>query len=73
MLTAMEIRKRCRIGEIDWSGELRGDGLLLTLGDTIQPLRPTGSPVDLGDQASIDALYQPPSRTGRRTTSRRSR
>jgi deoxycytidine triphosphate deaminase len=62
MLTAAEIGNQAELGEIEWSGEMRGDSLLLHLGSPLQPLigSDSGQVVDLGDQASIDALYDPP-------------
>lgn len=62
VLTAGEIASQMELGEIEWSGGLRGDSLLLHLGSPIQPLIASSSDqvVDLADQASIDALYGPP-------------
>jgi len=62
MLTAEEIATQIDLGEIEWSGGLRGDSLLLHLGSPIQPLiaSSSGQVIDLADQASIDALYGPP-------------
>jgi deoxycytidine triphosphate deaminase len=62
MLTAREIATQVELGEIEWSGEMRGDSLLLRLGSPIQSLVVPGSGLmaDLADQASIDALYEPP-------------
>jgi len=61
MLTAGEIAIQIDHSEIEWSGELRGNSLLLRLGSPIQPLIVPGAGlVDLADQASIDALYEPP-------------
>lgn len=62
MLTAGEITKLTESGEIVWSGDLRGDGLLLRLGAPVQLLIPAAAAgaVDLADQAGIDGLYQPP-------------
>ncbi len=59
MLTVHAIAALIDGGEMDWAGEFRGDGLLLRLGAPLQPLAaPPATPVDLADQASIDALYQ---------------
>jgi deoxycytidine triphosphate deaminase len=62
MLTAGEIAVRIGRGEIAWSGELRGDGLLLRLGTPLQPLtRGNGDQVvDLAEQDSIEGLYAQP-------------
>jgi deoxycytidine triphosphate deaminase len=62
LLTAGEIAAQMGLGEIGWSGTLRGDSLLLCLGSPIQPLVAfsPGQVVDLTDQDSIDALYGPP-------------
>lgn len=61
MLTVGEITARVARGEIGWSGEMRGDGLLLRLGTPLQALNPrNGVLVDLADQDSIDCLYAPP-------------
>lgn len=58
MLSAASIKHLTETGGVTWPGELRGDGLLLTLGHVIQPLHePRYDIVDLADQASIDALY----------------
>ncbi|MFJ2592298.1 dCTP deaminase [Streptomyces erythrochromogenes] len=58
MLSAESIKHLTETGGVTWPGELRGDGLLLTLGNVIQPLHePRYGIVDLADQASIDALY----------------
>jgi deoxycytidine triphosphate deaminase len=62
MLTAGEITRLVEASEIGWSGELRGDALLLRLGAPLQLLVTTiaAGTVDLADQDSIDRLYQPP-------------
>jgi deoxycytidine triphosphate deaminase len=62
MLTAGEITRLVDSGDIAWTGDLRGDGLLLRLGSPLQPLvgAIAAGTVDLADQASIDRLYQPP-------------
>lgn len=60
MLAAGEIAKQIRRGEIAWSGELRGDGLLLRLGAPLQPLADPGHVIELADQDSVDALYAEP-------------
>lgn len=57
MLTAGEIAVLVEQGEIAWSGELRGDGLLLRLGSPMQLLSDPGHVIDLADQDSIDTLY----------------
>jgi deoxycytidine triphosphate deaminase len=57
MLTAGEIAALVEQGEIAWPGELRGDGLLLTLGSPLQLLFDPGHVIDLADQDSIDTLY----------------
>lgn len=60
MLTASEITAQIGRGEIAWTGELRGDGLLLQLGAPLQPLTDPGHTVDLARQDSINALYADP-------------
>jgi deoxycytidine triphosphate deaminase len=62
VLTAAEIAAQVAQGQIEWPGGLRGDSLLLNLGSPIQPLISSqpARVVDLADQASIDALYEPP-------------
>jgi deoxycytidine triphosphate deaminase len=60
MLTASEIALQIGRGEIVWTGELRGDGLLLRLGSPLQPLADRGHVMDLADQESIDTLYAEP-------------
>jgi deoxycytidine triphosphate deaminase len=60
MLTASKITEEIAQGQIAWLGELRGDGLLLTLGAVLQPLTDPGTIVDLFDQESINALYAEP-------------
>ena len=57
MLTATEIAAQIGRGEIDWPGELRGDGLLLRLGSPLQVLADPGHVIDLASQDSIDTLY----------------
>jgi deoxycytidine triphosphate deaminase len=57
MLTASEIAAQIARGEVGWSGELRGDGLLLRLGATLQLLADPGQTIDLASQDSIDTLY----------------
>jgi deoxycytidine triphosphate deaminase len=67
VLTSVEIAAQVARGQIEWPGELRGDSLLLNLGSPIQPLisLQPARVVDLGDQASIDALYEPPQHSWR--------
>ncbi|MFC9595808.1 hypothetical protein ACFTUC_39185 [Streptomyces sp. NPDC056944] len=61
MLSAKSINRLINEGSMDWAGQLRGDGLLLTLGSPLQPLAASGRPViDLADQSSIDSLYGEP-------------
>ncbi|WP_372412293.1 hypothetical protein [Streptomyces luteireticuli] len=61
MLSAESITYLIEHGALEWDGELRGDGLLLTLGSPLQPLAaPATLVVDLADQASIDDLYGEP-------------
>jgi deoxycytidine triphosphate deaminase len=61
MLTIQVIDALIDKGQMDWTGEFRGDGLLLCLGAPLQPLmEPLAAEVDLMNQASIDALYQLP-------------
>jgi deoxycytidine triphosphate deaminase len=60
MLNASAITKLMRDGDVHWSGELRGDALLLRLGSPLQVLAPAAGTVDLSSQASIDQLYEPP-------------
>src|ERR1039457_5069692 len=64
MLTASEITTQVERDGIEWSGEMRGDSLLLRLGAPLQAMvAPSAHKViDLTDQASIDALYEPPQR-----------
>ncbi|MFF4557712.1 hypothetical protein [Streptomyces sp. NPDC001422] len=61
MLSAELINTQIEQDSLGWTGQLRGDGLLLTLGSPLQPLkkRPT-QVIDLADQASIDDLYEEP-------------
>jgi len=58
MLTADEIHKRIASGELTWRGDLRGDGLLLCLGNPLQRTN-RNRLVDPADQDSIDQFYQP--------------
>lgn len=61
MLSAKSITRLINEGSMEWKGQLRGDGLLLTLGSPLQPLVAQPSLViDLADQASIDSLYGEP-------------
>ncbi|MEO7193310.1 MAG: hypothetical protein ABIZ05_00565 [Pseudonocardiaceae bacterium] len=57
-LDELAVRSLIEEGRLDWSGELRHDSLLLTLGNRLQPMahRPPIS-VDLTDQDQIDAMY----------------
>jgi deoxycytidine triphosphate deaminase len=52
------IRRALASGEIAFTGDLRGDGLLLTAGGPLQPLKEGTDPVDLRIQREIDALYE---------------
>ncbi|MFE9851264.1 hypothetical protein ACFYPN_21060 [Streptomyces sp. NPDC005576] len=61
MLSAELINWLIGQNALDWPGQLRGDGLLLTLGSPLQPLAdPNTQVIDLADQASIDNLYGEP-------------
>ncbi|MFF9171773.1 MULTISPECIES: hypothetical protein [unclassified Streptomyces] len=61
MLSAESISWLINQGAMDWMGQLRGDGLLLTIGSPLQPLLAPGTRViDLADQSSIDGLYGEP-------------
>ncbi|MEU6487305.1 hypothetical protein [Streptomyces sp. NPDC046887] len=61
MLSAEWITELIKRNALDWSGPLRGDGLLLTLGTPLQPLAaPSTQVIDLADQTSIDNLYGVP-------------
>ncbi|MEU6928315.1 hypothetical protein AB0A05_04035 [Streptomyces sp. NPDC046374] len=58
MLSAESITWLIEREDLEWPGQLRGDGLLLTLGAPLLPLATPPPPViDLADQASIDDLY----------------
>jgi deoxycytidine triphosphate deaminase len=49
-----------RAGDLDWSGSLRGDALLVRLGTSLQPFVADDSMVvDLKSQPSVDRLYGP--------------
>ncbi|MBQ0850235.1 hypothetical protein J8N05_18745 [Streptomyces sp. BH-SS-21] len=61
MLSTESITWLISQGAMEWTGQLRGDGLLLTLGSPLQPLSAPGTlVVDLADQSSIDDLYGEP-------------
>jgi deoxycytidine triphosphate deaminase len=61
MLSARSITWLIKKGVLEWDGQLRGDGLLLTLGSPLQPMSaPVSLVVDLADQSSIDDLYGEP-------------
>lgn len=61
MLSADSITWLINQGALEWPGQLRGDGMLLTLGSPLQPLvAPSTLVIDLADQASIDDLYGEP-------------
>ncbi|MEU3290486.1 dCTP deaminase [Streptomyces longwoodensis] len=61
MLSTKSITWLISQGAMDWSGQFRDDGLLLTLGSPLQPLSAPGTLViDLADQSSIDELYGEP-------------
>ncbi|MEU6219071.1 hypothetical protein ABZ845_16340 [Streptomyces sp. NPDC047022] len=61
MLSAESITWLIKQDALQWLGQLRGDGLLLTLGSPLQPLTaPSTQVIDLADQASIDDLYGEP-------------
>ena len=59
MFTSTAVRKLIESGDIGWLGALRGDGILLRLGSPLQAMTSVPT-VDLGDQTSIDQLYEPP-------------
>lgn len=68
VLSAKEIDYERMSGRLRWTGELRGDSLLLKLGPVIQRLRRTSSGVvDLADQAAIDEAYSSPDETWQAT------
>ena len=61
MLSAESIARLISQGAMEWPGQLRCDGLLLTLGSPLQPLTaPNMLVIDLADQSSIDELYGEP-------------
>ena len=61
MLSVESITWLIKQEALEWPGQLRGDGLLLTLGSPLQPLTaPSTQVIDLADQASIDGLYGEP-------------
>ncbi len=61
VLTSYEIDRLIAEGGVGWSGELRGDALMLRLGAPMQAFAATGiDVVDLADQPSIDRLYEAP-------------
>jgi dCTP deaminase len=61
VLSAESINDLINEAALEWRGELRGDGLLLTLGSPLLPLAaPSPGLVDLADQSSIDDLYAEP-------------
>ncbi|MEU4496915.1 hypothetical protein OG729_14725 [Streptomyces sp. NBC_00210] len=61
MLSAESITRLINQSALEWPGQLRGDGLLLTLGSPLQPLAaPSTLVIDLADQSSIDELYGEP-------------
>ncbi|MFF5728061.1 hypothetical protein [[Kitasatospora] papulosa] len=61
MLSAESITGLMGQGALHWPGQLRSDGLLLTLGAPLQPfVAPAALVVDLADQSSIDAVYGQP-------------
>jgi deoxycytidine triphosphate deaminase len=61
MLSAESINRLIKQNALEWPGQLRGDGLLLTLGSPLQPLTaPSTQVIDLADQSSIDDLYGEP-------------
>ncbi|MGW8356520.1 dCTP deaminase [Streptomyces wedmorensis] len=61
MLSATSISSAIEQGRMGWAGELRGSGLLLSLGASLQPLVVQDRQViDLADQSSIDRLYGNP-------------
>ncbi|MEW2273447.1 hypothetical protein GTY41_12900 [Streptomyces sp. SID685] len=61
MLAAESITELIAQGAVDWTGQLRGDGLLLSLGSPLQPLvSPGTSVIDLAEQSSINGLYGEP-------------
>jgi dCTP deaminase len=61
MLSAESITWLIKQDTLEWPGQLRGDGLLLTLGSPLQLLTaPSTRVIDLADQTSIDGLYGEP-------------
>jgi deoxycytidine triphosphate deaminase len=54
------LQELLQVGELDWSGSLRGDALLVRLGAPLQPFVADNTAlVDLESQPSIDRLYGP--------------
>ncbi|MFF1484264.1 dCTP deaminase domain-containing protein [Streptomyces sp. NPDC058319] len=61
MLSAASLAWLISQGTMEWTGRFRGDGLLLTLGSPLQPIKAPSAPlIDLADQPSIDHLYSEP-------------
>ena len=61
MHSSQSLEALLRIGELGWSGSLRGDALLVRLGARLQPFVADHTAlVDLRNQPSIDRLYGPP-------------
>lgn len=61
MLSAASLAWLISQGAMEWTGRFRGDGLLLTLGSPLQPVKaPAAAVIDLADQPSIDSLYGEP-------------
>ena len=60
--SAHDIALYRRLGRLHFTGQLRGDSLLLTVGGTIQRFAQTSleEPVSLRDAESIQDLYLPP-------------
>lgn len=60
MHSFQSLKELLRIGELHWSGSLRGDTLLIRLGTRLQPFVADDTMlVDLKDQQSIDRIYGP--------------
>lgn len=66
MITGADIRKSLIAGELRFSGEIRGDALLLTLGETLLPFTSADSIVEPWDAASVARAYAEPIRQWRR-------
>lgn len=60
MFSETDLRDAIRRGSVKFTGVIRGDALLVSLGDLLQPFSPTATVVDPFSQESVEAGYAAP-------------